>query len=267
MKTTLNGLKCLVLGHKYVSVTVHNLDKHKKEYWYQCVRCGHRSLFSNLRDTILNKILISKLKVSPLNKTNIMKQIQLCVPDDQAELFAEKLAALVKECGGDIDTSNKPNPFLYNDKIPIWERIKTVEDAIAITGMTLPDNIDELPLDVQAMLKLRIICAAYNELKADQLDQFPKFTPDEYRYYPWFYLYTQEEIDAMTAEDRSRVLGRSLNDADAGAGVAYSGTNYASSYSVTSDGGRLCFKTEKLASECGKRFTKLWGQFFAFLTE
>jgi len=196
-----------------------------------------------------------------------MKHIQLCVPDDQAELFAEKLSALVKECGGDIDTSNKPNPFIYNDKIPIWERIKTVEDAIAITGMTLPDNIDELPLDVQAMLKLRIICAAYNELKADQLDQFPKFTPDEYRYYPWFYLYTQEEIDAMTEEERSRVLGRSYYYASAHAGVACSFASHAASYSSASYGGRLCFKTEKLASECGKRFTKLWGQFFAFLTE
>lgn len=196
-----------------------------------------------------------------------MKQIQLCVPDDQAELFAEKLSALVKECGGDIDLSNKPNPFLFNDKIPIWERIKTVEDAIAITGMTLPDNIDELPLDVQAMLKLRIICAAYNELKADQLDQFPKFMTDEYRYYPWFYLYTQEEIDAMTEEERSRVLGRSGSVAYAGAGVAYASSVNASSRSHTGYGGRLCFKTEKLASECGKRFTKLWGQFFAFLTE
>lgn len=196
-----------------------------------------------------------------------MKQIQLFVPDNQAELFAEKLSALVKECGGDIDTSNKPNPFLYNEKIPIWERIKTVEDAIAITGMTLPDNIDELPLDVQAMLKLRIICAAYNELKADQLDQFPKFTPDEYRYYPWFYLYTQEEIDDMTEEERSRVLGRSGSYAYASAGVAYVLTCYAASDSGTYSGGRLCFKTEKLAIKCGKRFTKLWGQFLAFLTE
>lgn len=196
-----------------------------------------------------------------------MKQIQLCVPDDQAELFADKLAALVKEYGGDIDTSNKSNPFLYNDKIPIWERIKTVEDAIAYTGMTLPENIEDLPLDVQAMLKLRIICAAYNELKADQLDQFPKFTIGEYRYYPWFYLYTQEEIDAMNEEDRSRVLGRSHSDAVAVAGVACSNTNSASSNSGTAGGGRLCFKTEKLASECGKRFLKLWAQYFGFITE
>jgi len=137
-----------------------------------------------------------------------MKQIQINVPDNQAELFAEKLSALVTECGGSIsEVENKVD--IFDSSIPIWDRIKTVEDAIAYTGMTLPDNIGELPIDVQAMMKLRIVCAAYNELKSDQLDQFPKFTTDEYRYYPWFYLYTQEEIDAMTEEDRCRVLGRS----------------------------------------------------------
>ncbi len=194
-----------------------------------------------------------------------MKQIQLSVPDDQAELFAEKLSALVKECGGNIGNETKVD--IFDTSIPIWERIKTVEDAIEYTGMELPDGIGYLPLDVQAMLKLRIVCTAYNELKADELDQFPKFTTDEYRYYPWFYLYTQKEIDEMDEEDRSRVLGRSNSHANAYAGVAYALTDYASSLSLTSRGGRLCFKTEKLASECGKRFTKLWGQFFAFLKE
>lgn len=194
-----------------------------------------------------------------------MKQIQLSVPDNQAELFAEKLAALVKECGGNIGNETKVD--IFDTSIPIWERINTVEDAMAFTGMTLPENIEDLPLDVQAMLKLRIICAAYNELKADQLDQFPKFTTDEYRYYPWFYLYTQEEIDAMTEEERSRVLGRSGGNARASAGVAFANTDGAASSSSALYGGRLCFKTEKLASECGKRFAKLWGQFYAFLTE
>lgn len=195
-----------------------------------------------------------------------MKEIKINVPDNQAELFAEKLSALVTECGGNI-SSNEKEVDLFDTNIPIWDRIKTVEDAITYTGMTLPDNIDELPLDVQAFLKLRIVCAAYNELKKDELDQFPKFTTNEYRYYPWFLLYTQEEIDRMDEEDRSRVLGRSVNSAYANAGVAYSYTYLASSYSYTYSGGRLCFKTEELATECGKRFAKLWGQFFAFLDE
>lgn len=195
-----------------------------------------------------------------------MKEIKINVPDNQAELFAEKLSALVTECGGNI-SSNEKEVDLFDTNIPIWDRIKTVEDAIAYTGMTLPDNFAELPLDVQAMMKLRIVCAAYNELNNDELDQFPKFTTNEYRYYPWFLLYTQEEIDRMDEEDRSRVLGRSNFNAGANAGVAFSSTYYASSYSSSDHGGRLCFKTEELATECGKRFAKLWGQFFAFLDE
>ena len=196
-----------------------------------------------------------------------MQQIQLFVPDNQAEIFAEKLSALVRECNGSTIDHKGVVTAIFDTSIPIWERIKTVEDAIAYTGMTLPENIEDLPLDVQAMLKLRIVCAAYNELKADQLDQFPKFTTDEYRYYPWFYLYTQEEIDAMKEEERSRVLGRSVFSASASAFVAYAYACSAASVSFAFVGGRLCFKTEKLASECGKRFAKLWGQFFAFLTE
>ena len=102
-----------------------------------------------------------------------MQQIQLFVPDDQAEIFAEKLSALVRECNGSTIDHKGVVTAIFDTSIPIWERIKTVEDAIAYTGMTLPENIEDLPIDVQAMLKLRIICAAYNELKADQLDQFP----------------------------------------------------------------------------------------------
>ncbi len=195
-----------------------------------------------------------------------MKQIQLCVPDDQAELFAEKLSALVKECGGNIG-DDKKEVDLHDTSIPIWERIKTVEDAIAYTGMTLPDNIGELPLDVQAMLKLRIICAAYNELTKETLDQFPLFTTSEWRYYPWFYFYTQKQIDEMDEEDRCRVVGRSYYYANAFSGVAYANAGNASSLSHANGGGRLCFKTEELAIENGKRFTKLWGQFLAFITE
>ena len=195
-----------------------------------------------------------------------MKTIQIMVPDNQAELFAEKLSALVTECGGNIGSKEK-EVDLFDTSIPIWDRIKTVEDAIAYTGMTLPDNIGDLPLDVQAMMKLRIVCAAYNELTVDELDQFPLFTTDEYRYYPLFCLYTQKEIDAMTEEDRSRVLGRSHGNAYAYAGVAFSYTDVAASYSHTRGGGRLCFKTYELASECGKRFAKLWAQYFCFITE
>ena len=193
-----------------------------------------------------------------------MKQLTISLPDSQVEKLAEKLTELVTGLGGTVQATNKD---LFDTNIPIWERIETVEDAVAYTEIALPDNIEELPLDIQAYLKLRVVCAAYNELKTDELDKFPKFTTDEYRYYPWFLLYTQEEIDRMDEEEKSRVLGRSGFSASAYAGVVCSVTNYASSGSLTVVGGRLCFKTEELATQCGKRFIKLWAQFFAFLKE
>lgn len=194
-----------------------------------------------------------------------MKELKIIIPDEQAEIFAEKLAALVKEHDATIETVK--NADIFNEKIPEWERFKTVEDAIRYTGIDLPDNIEKLPLDVQAYLKLRIVCAAYNGLTITTLSAFPLFTTSECRYYPRFYFYTQEEIDQMDADEKSRVLGRSNSHAYAYAGVAYSYTNCASSGLGASSGGRLCFKTEELATECGKRFAKLWGQFFGFLGE
>lgn len=63
MILTFHNLRCSFFGHRYATIIVHNLEKHKKEYWYQCVRCGHRSRFSNLRDTILNKVLVEEIKL------------------------------------------------------------------------------------------------------------------------------------------------------------------------------------------------------------
>lgn len=36
-----------------------------------------------------------------------MKEIRINVPDNYAELFAEKLSALVTECGGNISSNEK----------------------------------------------------------------------------------------------------------------------------------------------------------------
>ena len=207
-----------------------------------------------------------------------MKQIRITLSDNQAELLAEKLSALVKECGGSVSiTENGSEKHdIFDVSIPIWERIKNVEDAMEYTGMSLPENIDNEPVDVQAFFKLRIICAAYNGLNHETLDEFPKFTEDECRYFPWFLLYTQEEIDKMDDEDKGRVLGRSSYDAFAYAGVACSSASHASSYSYTYNasshsnphvGGRLCFKNRELSEECGQRFLKLWAQYQGFIKE
>ncbi len=157
----------------------------------------------------------------------------------------------------------------------IMERIKTFDDALqelntkALSGdetaaILLADfefNADNIKNpQILAYMRLAIIAYALNE------GWEPKFTTDEYRYYPWFCLYTQKEIDEMDEEDKGRVLGRSFGNASANAGVAYSVSNGASAGSVTGSGGRLCFKTRDLAEYAGKQFLDIWAEFMMFTT-
>lgn len=151
------------------------------------------------------------------------------------------------------------------DNRPVTERIKTFEDAMKATGMTIPlseNQLSYLPKDVVAYMKLRIIAAALNELHETTLDEFPKFTTDEYRYYPWFYLYTQEEIDEMDEEKKKSLLlwGGTAGDG-ADCGFVYSRSYYAFGRSYSNVAARLSVKTEELAVYFGKQFRDIWAEY------
>lgn len=142
----------------------------------------------------------------------------------------------------------------------VMERIKTFEDACNELGIDHNEWMQDkkelgLEADVIAYLKLRIIAAALNE------GWKPQFTTDEYRYFPWFYLYTQSEIDEMSEEEKSRVVYRSRNNANAHGGVAYANTGYGSSYTATDVGSRLAFKTRELAEYAGRQFVEIWADY------
>ena len=82
-------------------------------------------------------------------------------------------------------------------EVAVTERIKTFEDAKTALGEEHPlvkewYYVENLSSDLEAYLQLRVICAALNE------GWEPKFTENEERWYPVFYLYTQEEINAKT---------------------------------------------------------------------
>ena len=146
----------------------------------------------------------------------------------------------------------------------ITERIKTFEDACNELGIEHP-FVRSYNLwmnygaynqpDVDAYLKLRIIAAALNE------GWEPQFTEDEWRYFPWFELYTQKEIDEMDEEQRHRVVFRSSNYAYANGGVAYAGPSNGSSYTDAVIGSRLAFKTRELAEYAGKQFIEIWADY------
>ena len=157
------------------------------------------------------------------------------------------------------------------DNRTVTERIKTFEDACNELGEDHPmvsvydalvsrangeQSLAEwMGKDVVAFLKLRIIADALNE------GWHPKFTEDEYRYYPWFYIYTKEEYDNFSEEEKRRCVGRANIDASAYGGLVYSRANNASLYSDTSTGVRLAFSTRELAEYAGKQFIDIWADF------
>lgn len=170
----------------------------------------------------------------------------------------EQKAFLVNLFGNDIAEEAKPKN--------IMERVRTFEDACRTLGeehpMVLAYQNTKIHItdyfgtdDVIAYLKLRIICAALNE------GWEPKFTTDEYRWFTWFELFTQQELDDMSEEQRSRVVARSSSFASAYGGVAFADAFYAASVAITYYGSRLAFKSKELAEYCGKQFIDIWADF------
>lgn len=151
------------------------------------------------------------------------------------------------------------------DNRPVTERIKTFEDAVEATGMTLPfdDNqLSYLPKDVVAYMKLRIIAAALNELNESTIDEFPKFTTDEYAWHPWFYLYTREEIDNMNEEKKKNIwLFGGYSRSGTSCGLASASSNFAWSDSYLYVSSRLAVKSEALAKYFGQQFIDIWSDY------
>ncbi len=88
----------------------------------------------------------------------------------------------------------------------VMEQVKTFEDACCELGENHPlvksyealCSVDT-DKDIEAYAKLRIIAAALNN------GWKPKLTEDGRRWFPWFYLYTQGEIDKMSEDDKARL--------------------------------------------------------------
>lgn len=183
-----------------------------------------------------------------------MKKITLEIPDGKKAEWVNGILTLVDE----------------KDNRPITERIKTFEDACKelgrraeegdqLAGNILCDyesNADNISVpETVAYMKLCIIVAALNE------GWTPQFTTDERRYFPWFYLYTKEELAKMDLEKRTRVVLRSSHYAYANGGVAFAYAFYDSLFAYAYFGSRLAFKSRDLAVYAGKTFTREYADF------
>ena len=153
------------------------------------------------------------------------------------------------------------------DNRPVTERIKTFEDACNELGeenvlvqayrtaeFNTSGNQNDVS-DVVAYLKLRVIAAALNE------GWEPQFMKDEYRWYPWFYFYTQREIDKMDEEKKKTMWlfgGASHDDAWS---LSSANSNDAWSLSNANVSARLAVKSEALAKYFGQQFIDIWADY------
>lgn len=180
------------------------------------------------------------------------KQITIPVPDGKRAEWINGVLTLVDE--------------QKVDNRPVTERIKTFEDACNALGDEHPlvtqyrltaaaYKGDPMTEDFIAYLKLRIIVAALNE------GWEPKFTEDEYRYFPWFYFYTKEEYDKLDDEEKGLCVLRSGNDTYSFSGFVFCSAFNDASYSHTFYGSRLAFRTRELAAYAGRQFTEEWADF------
>ena len=191
-----------------------------------------------------------------------MKSIKIDIPDGKKAEWVNGVLTLIDEA--------------QQDKRPVTERIKTFEDAIAELddenhlkeayyllfgekdngANTLNDPAFK---DLFAYVKLRIIAAALNE------GWEPQFTEDECRWFPWFYLYTEEELKEKSEEwkkEHALVLWGGTASPGAGCGLACAHSYYAFSHSSAFIGARLAVKSEELAVYFGKQFSELWADFY-----
>ena len=153
---------------------------------------------------------------------------------------------------------------------PVTERIKTFEDACrelgeehpfvrqwaSFVGSSFDEGVDKDNADLYAYYKLRIITAALNE------GWQPKFIDDEWRWYPWFYLYTEAELAEKDDEWKQSHTVIATGDYDTEfAGFAFAFSSYAPSFTHAAVGSRLCYKSEALADYSGRQFADLWADF------
>lgn len=178
------------------------------------------------------------------------KEITIAVPDGKRAEWINGVLTLIDE---------KPQD--------VTERIKTFADACRELGSDHPfvkaykgyvshiHQHDMNDYDLVAYLKLRIITAALNE------DWEPQFTKDERRWYFWYDLITKEQYDKLSAEDKSRVVGRSYCSSGAHGGLVFASASFASSNSFSDYGSRLAFRSEKLAAYAGRQFAEIYADF------
>ena len=149
---------------------------------------------------------------------------------------------------------------------PITERIKTFTDAVDELGSEHPlvkqymaaNGNEAFTRNTIAYMKLLIIAAAFNE------EWRPQFTEYEYRWFPWFTHWTEEELKDKSEEWKAnnklvRFGGFSSLGASCGLAFVLSPTAWSSADSLIS--ARLAVKSEEISDYFGNQFIDIWAEY------
>lgn len=186
-----------------------------------------------------------------------------CVKDAFEKLFGE-----------DVLETAKPT-------LDDYKTIKSYEDACDVLGLSpilsenrnkalcaqFPDHYDfrqNMPKHIIALMKLEIISRA---LWGKSFEPEPDAEGNKIYWYPWFALYTKDEVDRMSDEERKSLCGALFGGNASGGAAAGFGCLRAlgrSSYSAATLGFRLCQETEEKAAYFGRQFIELWAEYLAY---
>lgn len=186
-----------------------------------------------------------------------------CVKDAFEKLFGENVLETAKPTLDDYKT------------------IKSYEDACDVLGLSpilsenrnkalcaqFPDHYDfrqNMPKHIIALMKLEIISRA---LWGKSFEPEPDAEGNKIYWYPWFALYTKDEVDRMSDEERKSLCGALLagnasDGAIAGFGSLHTFVRSSSSHAYF--GFRLCQETEEKAAYFGRQFIELWAEYLAY---
>lgn len=145
----------------------------------------------------------------------------------------------------------------------IIAKVRTFEDACEVLGIAVPEGLPEIlqpknagivPPHIVAMTKLEMITAALN--------QGWTWIPDGETkgWWPWFWFFTQEEIDKMDDEEKKYRCIVPAGEFSKFAGLGYAISGYAWSSSSANFGSRLAYRNAELAKHSGRQFIELWRQ-------
>ena len=159
-----------------------------------------------------------------------------------------------------------------------YKSIKTYEDACEALGLTpiysdqdpkravcehINDHWDyrqDMPKHIIALMKLETISRA---LWGRNWEPKPDAEGSKRFWFPWFALWTKDEIKNLDEHQRGALLSADASDG-AYAGFGSLLTNTRSSYANAYMGFRLCQETDEKALYFGTQFVELWAEYLAF---